>query len=51
MGVILHEAKREYERFFNKVLPEQLHNMDYDAKVEELNRASIYTGRSILKKK
>jgi len=38
MGVILHEAKREYERFFNKVLPEQLHNMDYDAKVEELNR-------------
>jgi hypothetical protein len=37
-GVMLHELKREYERFISKVLPEQLHNMDYDAKVEELHR-------------
>jgi hypothetical protein len=37
-GVFLNELKRTYDRFVNKILPEQLHNMDYDMKVEELNR-------------
>jgi hypothetical protein len=34
----LNEAKISYERFVYKILPEQLHNIDYDLKVEELNR-------------
>jgi hypothetical protein len=37
-GVFLNELKRSYDRFVNKILPEQLHNMDYDSKVEELNK-------------
>ena len=37
-GVFLNELYRSYNRFVNKILPEQLHNMDYDSKVEELNR-------------
>jgi len=37
-GVFFNELKRTYDRFVNKILPEQLHNMDYDLKVEELNR-------------
>lgn len=36
-GVFLNELKRYYDRFVSKILPEQLHNMDYDSKVEELN--------------
>ncbi len=38
LGVFLNELYRSYNRFVNKVLPEQLNNMDYDSKVEELNK-------------
>ncbi len=37
-GVFLSELNRSYNRFVTKILPEQLHNMDYDSKVEELNK-------------
>ena len=37
-GAFTNELYRSYKRFVNKILPEQLHNMDYDSKVEELNR-------------
>lgn len=37
-GVFLNELNKSYNRFVNKILPEQLHNMDYDSKVEELNK-------------
>ena len=37
-GVFLSELNSSYNRFVNKILPEQLHNMDYDSKVEELNK-------------
>ena len=36
-GVLLNELNRYYTRFVNKILPEQLDNIDYDLKVEELN--------------
>lgn len=37
-GIVLSQLKKEYDKFVNKVLPEQLSNLDYNEKVEELNR-------------
>ncbi len=37
-GIILNELSKEYYKFVNKVLPEQLNNLDYNEKVDELNR-------------
>lgn len=37
-GVVFFEIKIYVYRFVNKVLPEQLHNLDYNSKIEELNR-------------
>ena len=37
-GVAASEADKLYHRFVNKVLPEQLNNIEYNEKVEELNR-------------
>ncbi len=38
LGIILSEAGKQYDRFVNKILPEQLTNIDYNEKVDELNR-------------
>jgi uncharacterized membrane protein len=35
-GVVFYESNRSYKRFMSKILPEQLLNIDYDLKVEEL---------------
>jgi hypothetical protein len=37
-GVTLNEIKKSYYRFVNKILPEQMNNLEYDAKIDELNR-------------
>lgn len=37
-GVALNQLSKEYFKFVNKVLPEQLTNLEYNEKVEELNR-------------
>ena len=37
-GVVFFEITIYVYRFVNKVLPEQLHNLDYNSKIEELNR-------------
>jgi dsRNA-specific ribonuclease len=37
-GVLVSEASRQYHKFVNKVLPEQITNIEYNEKVEELNR-------------
>ncbi len=37
-GVGMYEGYRQVHRFITKVLPEQLNNLDYNEKVEELNR-------------
>jgi hypothetical protein len=37
-GVFANELSRSYHRFINKILPEQMHNIDYDLKVEELHK-------------
>ncbi len=37
-GVVFFEIRKYCYRFINKVLPEQLNNLDYDSKLEELNR-------------
>jgi len=36
-GVLFGEAEKSYYKFVNKILPEQLNNLDYDSKIEELN--------------
>ncbi len=38
IGVMFSELKISYYKFVNKVLPEQLNNMEYNSKLEELNR-------------
>jgi hypothetical protein len=40
-GIVLCQLKKEYDKFVNKILPEQLNNLDYNEKVEELNRRII----------
>lgn len=37
-GVIMSEGSKQYHRFMQKVLPEQMNNIEYNEKVEELNR-------------
>lgn len=37
-GVGISEASKQYKRFMYKVLPEQMSNVEYNEKVEELNR-------------
>ena len=37
-GVALNEMKKSYDRFVNKILPEQMNNLDYNSKIDELNR-------------
>jgi len=37
-GILLSQLSKEYHKFVNKVLPEQLTNLDYNEKVDELNR-------------
>jgi hypothetical protein len=37
-GVGISEASKHYKRFMQKVLPEQMNNIEYNEKVEELNR-------------
>lgn len=37
-GVLISEASRQYHKFVSKVLPEQITNIEYNEKVEELNR-------------
>jgi hypothetical protein len=37
-GVAISEASNQFSRFVKKVLPEQMHNIEYNEKVEELNR-------------
>src|SRR3954462_2097381 len=37
-GITLYELKKWYVAFVNKVLPEQITNLEYDSKIEELNR-------------
>lgn len=32
------EARKQYNRFMQKVLPEQMNNIEYNEKVDELNR-------------
>lgn len=38
IGVSLSEMKKSYYRFVNKILPEQMNNLDYNLKIDELNR-------------
>lgn len=37
-GVGMSEARKQYNRFMQKVLPEQMNNIEYNEKVDELNR-------------
>lgn len=37
-GVGISQASKQYSKFVNKVLPEQISNIEYDEKVAELNR-------------
>lgn len=37
-GVGISEITRQWQRFMNKVLPEQMNNLEYNEKVDELNR-------------
>lgn len=37
-GVGLSEAYKQFSRFVKKVLPEQITNIEYNEKVDELNR-------------
>ena len=37
-GVVFCEAGKMYYRFVRKILPEQMNNIEYNEKVEELNR-------------
>ncbi|HOZ80315.1 MAG TPA: hypothetical protein PLY34_20130 [Ferruginibacter sp.] len=37
-GVGLSEASKQYKKFMYKVLPEQMDNVEYNEKVDELNR-------------
>ena len=37
-GAGIYEGFRQLSRFVNKVLPEQMNNLEYNEKVEELNR-------------
>ncbi len=38
LGIFFNELKKKMDRFFSNDLPEKLNNLDFDAKVEELNR-------------
>ena len=38
LGIFFNELKKKMDRFFSNELPEKLNNLDFDAKVEELNR-------------
>lgn len=37
-GIGLSEGSKQYRKFMYKVLPEQMNNIEYDEKVDELNR-------------
>lgn len=37
-GVAFSEASKQYHRFINRVLPEQVSNIEFNDKVDELNR-------------
>lgn len=37
-GICVSEIRKSYNKFVHKVLPEQMNNLEYDSKIEELNR-------------
>ena len=37
-GTVFYEVKESYYKFVYKILPEQMNNLEYDSKIEELNR-------------
>ncbi|MBL0359259.1 MAG: hypothetical protein IPP72_21400 [Chitinophagaceae bacterium] len=37
-GILFNQISKEYYKFVSKILPEQLTNLDYNEKVDELNR-------------
>jgi uncharacterized membrane-anchored protein YitT (DUF2179 family) len=37
-GVVLNEISKQYYKFVDKILPEQINNIEYNEKVDELNK-------------